>query len=522
MIPSPDVVLLSRIQFGLTASFHFFFVPLTLGLSWLLLIMESVYVMTGKQIYRDMTRFWGKLFGINFAMGVITGLTLEFQFGQNWAFFSQYIGNVFGVPLAIEGIIAFMLESAFLGIFFFGWDRLSKVQHLLATACLAIGSSMSAMVILVANSWMQHPVGEKFNFSTLRMDFIDFPKLVLNPDAQVNFVHTLAAGYVTGSVFVLAVSAFYLLKNRDSAFARRSFAVASGFGLAAVCAVVYLGDANGLAVAKYQPAKMAALEAEWKTEKPPASFNLFAIPDQETQTNRYQVSIPWALGLIATHSLVTPILGVNDLVKNNEQRIRNGMLAYKYLVQLRSGDTSAQTKQNFEKYEKDLGYGLLLKQYRPDVQNATPAQIKAAADYTIPDVATVFWAFRIMVACGLLMFFIFVGAVYFCTKRKWQKRWFLWVALLSLPLPWLAAEAGWFVTEHGRQPWSVDGVLPTFLGTSSLSTTQVWTSLTGFALLYTTLFVVEMYLMIKYIRLGPSSLRTGRYHYEQQAIEQPA
>ena len=226
------VVELSRLQFAATAMYHFIFVPLTLGLSWILVIMESVYVMTGKPIYKEMTQFWGKLFGINFALGVTTGITMEFQFGTNWAYYSHYVGDIFGAPLAIEGLMAFFLESTFIGLFFFGWDRLTRQRHLLVTLLMAIGTNLSALWILIANGWMQNPVGAEFNYVTMRMEMTDFWAVVFNPDAQAKFVHTVSAGYVTGAMFVLSISAYYLLKKRDLEFAKRSFRVAAAFGFA--------------------------------------------------------------------------------------------------------------------------------------------------------------------------------------------------------------------------------------------------------------------------------------------------
>jgi cytochrome d ubiquinol oxidase subunit I len=515
MIPSPEVVELSRMQFAITALYHFLFVPLTLGLSWLLVIMETCYVITGKQIYRDMTKFWGKLFGINFAMGVITGLTLEFQFGQNWAYFSQYIGNVFGLPLAIEGMVAFMLESVFVGIFFFGWDRVGKVTHLWATTFLAIGSNLSALVILVANGWMQNPIGATFNYQTMRMDLYSFSQLWLNPDAQVRFVHTLAAGYVTASLFVLGISAFYLLKGRDLAFAKRSFVIASGFGLAAVLSVIYLGDATGVEVATDQKAKLAAMEGEWTTEPAPAPWKLFALPDQAAQKNYAEIQIPWVMGLIVTHSLDTEVPGLKEIIAENKVRIEKGMTAYQLLQELRNGNNNPAVKAHFDQVKNDLGYGLLLKRFTPTITNATPAQVQAAANASIPPVATTFWSFRIMVALGLWMLLIFICANVFWLRGTWNKRWFLRICLYSIPVPWIASEFGWIVAEVGRQPWVVNGILPTFLGSSSLSVGQVHFSLAGFFLFYTTLFIVELYLMFKYARLGPSALHSGRYYFER-------
>src|ERR1700740_896958 len=269
MIPIDDVVSLSRLQFAATALYHFLFVPLTLGLSWIVVIMESVYVMTGKEIYRDMTKFWGKLFGINFVMGVTTGLTLEFQFGTNWAHYSHYVGDIFGAPLAIEGLMAFFLESTFVGVFFFGWDRLPKVGHLAVTWLVAIGSNLSARWIRIANGWMQHPTGAVFNAETMRMELTSFWELVFNPVGQAKFVHTVGAGYVTGSIFVVAISAYYLLVGRFQAFAKRSIIVASAFGLAAALCVVVLGDESGYTVSENQKMKLAAIEGMWEEERAP-------------------------------------------------------------------------------------------------------------------------------------------------------------------------------------------------------------------------------------------------------------
>lgn len=335
MVPIDEVVSLSRLQFAVTALYHFLFVPLTLGLSWILVIMESVYVMTGNQIYKDMTRFWGKLFGINFAMGVATGITLEFQFGTNWSYYSHYVGDIFGTPLAIEGLMAFFMESTFVGLFFFGWDKLSRKQHLIVTVLVALGSNLSALWILIANGWMNNPVGAEFNFETMRMELVSMTDVIFNPVAQVKFVHTVAAGYVTASMFVLGVSAWYLLKARDTAFALRSFAVAAGFGLAATLSVIVLGDESGYTAGEVNKVKLAAIEAEWDTHPAPAGLTLFGLPNDKEERTDYAVKIPYVLGLIATRSADTQVLGIKDLKKEHEARIRNGMLAYAALAKLK-------------------------------------------------------------------------------------------------------------------------------------------------------------------------------------------
>ena len=521
---SESVVDLSRLQFAATALYHFLFVPLTLGLSFILAIMESVYVMTGKQVYKDMTQFWGKLFGINFALGVTTGLTMEFEFGTNWAYYSHYVGDIFGAPLAIEGLMAFFLESTFVGLFFFGWDRLSKVKHLMTTWLVAIGSNFSALWILVANGWMQNPVGSEFSYETMRMEMTSFADVILNPVAQVKFVHTVSAGYCTAAMFVLAISAWYMLKGRDLPFARRSFAVASAFGFAAVLSVILLGDESGYEIGDVQKTKLAAIEAEWDTHPAPAAFTLVGMPNDETMSTDYAVRIPWVLGLIATRSLDEEVTGIKDLITQHEGRIRNGMEAYSLLQLLRNGDESEAVKQQFEEVKDDLGYGLLLKRYTPDVVDATEAQIQAAARDTIPPVAPMFWTFRIMVAAGFWMLLVFALSFLFTARRTaFHKPWLLRMALYSLPVPWIASEMGWFVAEFGRQPWAIGELLPTYIATSSLTEADLIGSLIGFVGFYTLLAIVEMYLMIKFARLGPSSLHTGRYHHEpKKAADQRA
>ncbi len=501
------VVHLSRLQFALTALYHFLFVPLTLGLSMILVIMESVYVMTGREIWKRMTRFWGMLFGINFAMGVATGITMEFQFGTNWAYYSHYVGDVFGAPLAIEGLTAFFLESTFVGLFFFGWERLSRVGHLIVTALVALGSSLSALWILIANAWMQNPVGAQFNHETMRMELVSFSRVLLNPVAQAKFVHTVAAGYVVGSVFVLAVSAWYLLRGRNVDIARRSMAVAASFGLACSLSVVVLGDESGYEASENQKMKIAAIEAEWHTDKPPAGFTVFGFPDEQAHLTHAEVKVPWLLGLIATRSVDEPVLGIFDLVARARLRIVSGMEAHAALQALRAQPQDAAAQARFEAHRADLGYGLLLLRYVDDPARATPGQIDAAAWSTVPNVPVLFWCFRVMVGLGLFLIVLFAVAFYLSARHRFeQHRWFLRVAFLSLPLPWIAAELGWIVAEYGRQPWAIDGLLPTFLGVSATPATNVVLSLIGFVVFYSTLAAVDVYLLVRMIRRGPDGL----------------
>ncbi len=501
---SMDVVSLSRLQFGLTALYHFLFVPLTLGLAVLLGVMESVYVMTGRAIWQQMTKFWGLLFGINFAMGVATGITMEFQFGMNWAYYSHYVGDIFGAPLAIEGLMAFFLEATFIGLFFFGWDKLTRLQHLCVTWLVALGSNLSALWILIANGWMQYPVGAKFNPDTMRMEVTDFMEVLFNPVAQSKFVHTVSAGYVTGAMFVLSVSAYYLLRGRHVEFAKRSMTVAASFGLAAALSVVVLGDESGYTAGENQKMKIAAIEAMWDTEPAPASFTLFGLPDLANRRTDYEIKIPWMLGLIATRSIDKTVPGIKELVARAEQRIRSGLIAYDALEKLRAQPSNTAERTRLDAAAADLGYALLLKKIRPDIANASAEEIAQAAWSTVPAVSPLFWSFRIMVGLGFYFIALFAVAFLLASKRQFDRyRGFLWLALLSLPLPWIAAELGWIVAEVGRQPWVIEGVLPTFLAVSSISAANIWTTLIGFVVFYSTLAVVDVYLMVRTVKAGP-------------------
>ncbi len=512
---SDQLVDLSRLQFAATAMYHFLFVPLTLGMVWMLVIMESVYVMTGNRVWQDMTRFWGKLFGINFALGVTTGITLEFQFGTNWAYYSHYVGDIFGAPLAIEGLMAFFLESTMIGLFFFGWDRLSRTQHLMVTMLMAIGTNLSALWILIANGWMQNPVGSEFSYLTMRMEMVDFWTVFFNPDAQAKFVHTVSAGYVTGAMFVLSISSWYLLKKRDVEFAKRSFRVAAAFGLASALSVIVLGDESGYTVGEAQQTKMAAIEAMWETKPAPAGLTMVASINEVAQRNDWEIEIPWVMGLIGTRSITKEIPGIREIKAKNRLRILHGILAVNALEALRRERDDTVAKKTFETYKADLGFGFLLKKYVTDVNQATAEIIDRAVDDTVPRVTPMFWAFRIMVGLGFAMLALF-GLAFWSTLKSYrlQNPWLLKWALWMLPAPWIACELGWFVAEYGRQPWTIYGVLPTHMSVSTLSVNSLYGSLAGFIGFYTVLLAVEMFLMVKFARMGPGSLGTGRYANE--------
>jgi cytochrome d ubiquinol oxidase subunit I len=425
------------------------------------------------------------------------------------------VGDIFGAPLAIEGLMAFFLESTFIGLFFFGWDRLSRQQHLLVTILMAVGTNLSALWILIANGWMQNPVGSEFSYETMRMELTDFWAVVFNPVAQGKFVHTVSAGYVTGAMFVLSISAWYLLRGRDVEFAKRSFRIAAAFGFASICSVIVLGDESGYALGEAQQTKLAAMEAMWETEPAPASFNVIAVPNEAEMKNDFALHIPWVMGLIGTRSLDKELPGLNQIYALNRERVKVGVEAVKLLEALRKNPQDAALREAFDKVKDDLGFGLLLKKYVASMDDVTPELIDRAARDTLPKVTPLFWTFRIMVALGFAMLALFGLALWYSIKgdfaqRPWLLKWALWF----LPMPWISCEMGWFVAEYGRQPWTIYGVLPTHLSVSTLTVNSLYGSLAGFVGFYTLLLIVEMYLMVKFARQGPGSLGTGRYMNE--------
>lgn len=497
------VVELSRLQFALTAMYHFLFVPLTLGLSFMLVIMESIYVITKRPIWRVITRFWGKLFGINFVLGVATGLTMEFEFGTNWAYYAHYVGDIFGAPLAIEGLMAFFLEATMVGVMFFGWDRMSRVKHLIVTFLTALGTNLSALWILIANGWMQNPVGATFNPETMRMEVSDFAAVLFNPVAQAKFVHTVSAGYVCAATFVMGVSAYYLLRGKWTNVARRSMMVAAAFGLASSLSVVVLGDESGYALSDNQRMKLAAIEAMWETEPAPAPLTVFGLPDVAAKTTHYAIKVPYVMGIIGTRSLTGKVTGIHELVLRADERIRSGIIGYDAVEKLKVNRADVQARATFEAHKQDIGFALLLKRYVHDPRQATEQQILKASADTIPNVPVMFFLFRLMAGLGFAFIAFFAAAFWCASTCRFRRRWFLRLAVCMIPLPWVAIEFGWVLAEIGRQPWAVDGVLPTFLGASSLTIPQIWATIIGFTALYGTLAVIEIRLMLASIRKGP-------------------
>ena len=459
-----DLVILSRLQFAVTTVYHFFFVPLTLGLGWVVAILETMYLRSGNEVYKRLTKFWGKLFLINFAMGVVTGIVQEFQFGMNWSEYSRYVGDIFGAPLAIEALLAFFLESTFLGIWLFGWDKLSKKAHAAAIWLVAIGTNLSALFILMANGFMQHPVG--YVLKNGRAEMVDFIALLTNPRGWYLFWHTISSGFATAAFFILGISAYHILRHKDSdtsqvdAF-KRSFVLAGIIGLIATVMVVLSGHTQGIYLREVQPMAAAASEAHWDTDDP-ADFSAITVFDQSGKKEVWSLKIPKILSFLYYFKMEGKVEGINQIQAE---------------------------------YEAKYGPG----DYRPLV--------------AIP-----YWTFRIMVGVGFLMVAMSAYALYLPWK-KWPAKWTRWIKwmVLGISLPYIANSSGWILTETARQPWIVHGLLRTENGVSPLQPGFVLASLIGYTLLYAALMVADVYLLVKYAKMGLSTAETETPPFTQDA-----
>ena len=436
---------------------------------------------------------------------------MEFQFGTNWAYYSHYVGDVFGAPLAIEGLMAFFLESTFIGLFFLGWDRLTKQAHLLTTFLMALGSNLSALWILIANGWMQNPVGAEFSSETMRMEMTSFAELLFNPVAQVKFVHTVAAGYVTASMFVLGIA---LLPAQGPGPGLRQALLLGGGGLRAGLdlSVILLGDESGYEVGDVQKTKLAAIEAEWETEPPPAAFTIFGFPDKDAQTTRGAIKVPYLLGLIATRSLDKP--GQRAQGPDGRARAAHPQRHDRLRPtpeRCAPADTSPACS-GVRRPQAGPGLWAAAQALHAHGTDATPEQIRRAARDSIPKVGAMFWSFRVMVGLGFWMLVLIVVSFYYNAKRVIEhKRWLLRLFVFSMPVPWIAAELGWFVAEFGRQPWGIGEVLPTLLAVLQPDHEGPDRQPHRDRAVLHGVLIAGLYLMFKFVRLGPSSLHTGRY-----------
>jgi len=522
MFESIDLSLVdwSRAQFALTAMYHWLFVPLTLGTTFMIAIMETIYVRTGNPEWKKMTKFWMTLFGINFAIGVSTGIILEFEFGTNWSNYSWFVGDIFGAPLAIEGIMAFFMESTFIAVMFFGWNKVSPKFHLLSSWLVAIGANLSALWILVANGWMQSPVGTTFNPETARNEMTSFWDVLFSPVAVNKFLHTITSGFVLSAVFVIGVSAWFLLKKRHVVLARKSILVASIFGIVSTLAVIGTGDGSAKQVYKVQPMKFAAMEGLYEGGNGVAIkvFGLLSNSEADPEYSKlkdfvFKFEIPKFLSILAANDPNAYVPGVKDIIEGNEQqgilpvaeKIERGKLALSTLSEFKeakkNGDLQKASElrtllisDSFQTNNfKYLGYGHI-----KDV------------NYLIPNIALTFYAFHIMVMLGVFSLVLFVLAFWWLIKGSLEKqRWFLWIALFSIPLAYLASELGWVVAEVGRQPWIIQDLMTTSTAVTNISTSSVKITFVLFAVIFTTLLIAEIGIMVKQIKIGPKEVEGG-------------
>lgn len=500
----PGMVHWARANFALTALYHFLFVPLTLGLSFLVAFMETLYVQTGREEWKRISKFWMKLFGINFAIGVATGLILEFEFGTNWANYSWLVGDIFGAPLAIEGMFAFFLEATFFAVMFFGWDRVSKKFHLFSTWMVAVGSNLSAFWILVANGWMQNPVGMSFNPDTMRNEMVSFLEVAFSPTAVGKFTHTTASGFVISSLFIIGISAWFMLKKRNINLARKSMVVGATFGLLANLFLILTGDKSAHDVAHTQPAKLAAMEGVYDGDEGLGITALGILnPSKKLGDDNKEfigpvLELPFALSLLSFHDMNAYIPGMNDLVYGNEERgiisagekMERGKKAiqalkdYKELKTQGDSDGAETALAQLREHENFFGYGYL----------------KSAEDI-IPNVPITFYSFHIMVALGFYFLAFFAIVLHLSMIKAIEKfQWLLWVAVLTIPLGWVAAESGWIVAEVGRQPWAIQNMLPTSVATTIINQGSVMATFFIFLVLFTVLLIAEVGIMLKAIR----------------------
>ncbi len=505
----------SRWQFALTAMYHWLFVPLTLGLSVIVGIMETIYFRTKKEKWLSTTKFWMTLFGINFAMGVATGIILEFEFGTNWSNYSWFVGDIFGAPLAIEGLLAFFMEATFIAIMFFGWKKVSPGFHLTATWLTALGASISALWILVANAWMQYPVGMEFDPAQMRNVMDDFWAVAFSPVAVNKFFHAVFDGWVLAAVFVCGISAWYLMKKRNREFALDSIRIASWFGLVGIILTSWTGDGSAVQVARVQPMKLAAMEGLYngKVGQEIVAFGILGpqpAPDNSCSPYLFEISIPKGLSILANHDAESFVPGINDLlagititpegdtIKGDTyaERIAIGRKAHEALrdfdaaMVVSDSAAMADANQRLKANYKYFGYGYL-----------------DSPEEAVPPVGMTFYSFHIMVLAGgyLLLFFIIAVVSIMRGGRLWERRWWQWVAILSIIVVWICSEAGWVTAEVGRQPWIIEGLMPNRAAISAISTATVQITFWMFAAVFTALLGAEVVIMLKAIRKGPET-----------------
>ncbi len=510
----------ARAQFALTAIYHWLFVPLTLGLAVVMGIMETLYYRSGESHWLQAAKFWQKLFGVNFAIGVATGIILEFEFGTNWSNYSWFVGDIFGAPLAVEGIVAFFMESTFVAVMFFGWKKVSRGFHLASTWLTGLGATISAWWILVANSWMQYPVGCEFNPDTMRNEMVSFADVALSPFAIDKFCHTVTSAWIVGAIFTVGVSCYYLLKKQHVDFAKRSIKVGGIVGLVASFLALYTGDNSAYMVAKTQPMKLAAMEALYNGSNAEgltvvALVNPFAQPDYvNEQEPPMRLAVPYALSILATRQPDGFVPGVNDIIRGGYVQ-QNGETALSLDEKMSRGKRAIANLQEYRKlrseYSKDLDSKKVIR------MNELSTSLKAdmpffgygfikEASQIVPSIPICFYAFRIMVGLGTLFVLFFIVVLFFAYRKDiLSARWLAVVGVCLIPLAWVASESGWIVAEVGRQPWAIQDMMPTWTGVSNVSVSEVFTTFILFVVIFTTLLIAEINIMLKQIKKGPEA-----------------
>ncbi len=519
MIDSVDLSLVdwSRAQFALTAMYHWLFVPLTLGLSFIVAMMETIYVRTGREEWKRMTRFWMTLFGINFAIGIATGIILEFEFGTNWSNYSWFVGDIFGAPLAIEGILAFFLESTFVAVMFFGWNKVGKKSHLASTWLVAVGANLSALWILVANAWMQNPVGMVFNPETARNEMVNFWAVLFNPVAVDKFLHTIFSGFLLASVFVMGVSAWLLLKKREEWLAKRSILISAIFGLLSSLMVAFTGDMSARTLARVQPVKFASMEALYDGSKDAGlvAFGILKKSDEKILDEKaasnfvMKIKIPGLLSMMTGGSRDVYVPGIRDLINTGDQSrkilpipemMQRGKFAKGVLDDYKRARLVGNREQSdvirreyfgsktfFDEYFRYFGYAFL-----------------NSPEDAVPNVPVAFYSFHLMVMLGFFFILVCVLALMMLFRNNLVKnKWFLWIMLISIPLVYISSESGWILAEMGRQPWIIQNLMPVSVAVSQISAGSVLTTFILFAVLFTALLAAEVSIMVKQIKTGP-------------------
>lgn len=502
----------SRAQFALTAMYHWLFVPLTLGLGLIISVMASMYYKTGETFWKQTTKFWMKLFGINFAVGVATGLILEFEFGTNWSNYSWIVGDIFGAPLAIEGILAFFMEATFIAVMFFGWDKVSKKFHLASFWLTWIGASISALWILVANAWMQNPVGMEFNPDTVRFEMNDF-WAVISPLAINKFFHSILAGWMVGGAFVVGISCWFMLKKRNEKFAVESAKIGAIVGIVGVMLSAITGHESGYQVAQKQPMKLAAMEALYEGE---AGAGLVVVDILNPKKKSYDDGVdplllnfkmPKMLSFLASYDFNAFVPGIKDLIDGGYQT-PDGQTALSANEKIEKGKAALQALSNYKAAKKgndDIQAEIHRKSLMANIDYFGYGYI-TDVNQLIPNVGLTFYSFRFMVIFGMLFILLFLIVLFYVYKKDITKsRWLQWVCLISIPFAYLTSQAGWIVAEVGRQPWTIQDILPTFAAVSRISTSSVQITFFLFLLIFTALLIAEVRIMIKQIKKGPNT-----------------